>query len=92
MLISVDNLTKYINEKCIVKKGSFTIEENDKVALIGVNGTGKSTLMKILAGIETYEEGKIIKKNGLKVHFLHQNPSFTSKTIWEEIVSINENK
>ena len=90
MLISVDNLTKYINEKCIVKKGSFTIEENDKVALIGVNGTGKSTLMKILAGIETYEEGKIIKKNGLKVHFLHQNPSFTSKTIWEEIVSINE--
>ena len=47
MLISTENLKKNINDKCILKNASFTIEDTDKIALIGVNGTGKSTLLKI---------------------------------------------
>ena len=60
MLISTESLKKKINDKCILKDASFTIEDTDKIALIGVNGTGKSTLLKILAGIENYDSGTII--------------------------------
>lgn len=89
MLISVENLKKYINEKCILTSASFAIEEQDKIALIGVNGTGKSTLLKILVGKEVYDSGNIIKKNGLKIHYLAQNPTFEKETVWEEIEYTN---
>lgn len=81
MLISASELTKYHNDKCILDKVSFTIEENDKIALVGVNGTGKSTFLKILANVENYE-GKIIRKNGLKISYLSQQDDF------EENISI----
>ena len=89
MLISTENLKKNINDKCILKDASFTIEDTDKVALIGVNGTGKSTLLKILAGIESYDSGKIIKKNGIKIHYLAQNPVFQTDCVWDEIQYVN---
>ena len=89
MLISVENLKKYINDKCILKSASFAIEEHDKIALIGVNGTGKSTLLKILVGQEVYDSGNIIKKNGIKIHYLSQNPTFEKETVWEELEYIN---
>lgn len=83
MLISASELTKYHNDKCILDKVSFTIEENDKIALVGVNGTGKSTFLKILANVENYE-GKIIRKNGLKISYLSQQDDFVEKmTIFE---------
>lgn len=89
MLISTENLKKNINDKCILKDASFTIEDTDKVALIGVNGTGKSTLLKILAGIENYDSGNIIKKNGIKIHYLAQNPVFQTDCVWDEIQCAN---
>lgn len=89
MLISTENLKKNINDKCILKDASFTIEDTDKVALIGVNGTGKSTLLKILAGIENYDSGHIIKKNGIKIHYLAQNPVFKTDCVWDEIQYVN---
>lgn len=84
MLISVNNLSKTNGIKNIVDNVSFSIEENDKVALIGINGTGKSTLLKIIAGIENYQ-GEIIKKKDMTISYLPQNPSFDpNKTIIEE--------
>lgn len=62
MIVSVDHLTKYINDKCILKDASFTIEENAKVALIGVNGTGKSTLLRMLMEEEPMDSGILRKK------------------------------
>lgn len=87
--MTIDSLTKYINEKCIVRNASFTLDEGDKVALIGVNGTGKSTMLKILAGQESYDEGTILRKNGLRTHFLAQNPVFHETTVWKEMEYVN---
>ena len=85
MLISVNNLSKTNGIKNIVDNVSFSIEENDKVALIGINGTGKSTLLKILAGIENYQ-GEIIKKKDMTISYLPQNPDFDpNKTIMEQV-------
>lgn len=75
MLMSVSHLTKYNNLKCIAKDISFSIHDHDKIGLIGLNGTGKSTLLKILAGQEDYT-GEIIKKKDLRINYLPQNPQF----------------
>ena len=85
MLMSTNELTKFHNEKCILDKVSFSIEDTDKIALVGVNGTGKSTFLKILADKENYV-GKIIKKNGLRLSYLAQDDDFDeSKTIFEVV-------
>lgn len=85
MLMSTNELTKFHNEKCILDKVSFSIEDTDKIALVGVNGTGKSTFLKILADKENYV-GKIIKKNGLRLSYLAQDDDFDdNKTIFEVV-------
>lgn len=89
MLISINGLNKTINDKQLIKNATFSIEENEKVALVGVNGTGKSTFLKILSGIEPYDSGSIIKKNGLNIYYLTQNPVFSQNTIMEELVYQN---
>ncbi|MGX8835069.1 ABC-F family ATP-binding cassette domain-containing protein [Amedibacillus sp. YH-ame6] len=76
MLISMEHITKHQNVKCIVDDIDLAIEDHDKIALIGVNGTGKTTLLRIIAGEETYETGTIIKKNGLRISYLPQAPVF----------------
>ena len=83
--MSTNELTKFHNEKCILDKVSFSIEDTDKIALVGVNGTGKSTFLKILAYKENYV-GKIIKKNGLRLSYLAQDDDFDDhKTIFEGV-------
>lgn len=93
MLISVNNLSKTNGIKNIVDRVSFSIEETDKIALIGINGTGKSTLLKIIAGIETYQ-GDIIQKKDLQISYLPQNPDFNShNTIIKQVYEmIDQNK
>lgn len=93
MLISVNNLSKTNGIKNIVDQVSFSIEENDKIALIGVNGTGKSTLLKILAKQEAYQ-GEIILKKDIKISYLPQNPDFNPEnTIIEQVyASIDQRK
>ena len=88
MLISVKNLSKTNGIKKIVDEVSFSIEENDKVALIGINGTGKSTLLKILAKQETYQ-GEIIQKKDITISYLPQNPDFNeNNTVIEQVYDI----
>ena len=85
MLMSVSNLSKYNNLKCIAKDISFSIHERDKIGLIGLNGTGKSTLLKILAGQEDYK-GEIIKKKDIRINYLPQIPSFQPQnTVLEQV-------
>lgn len=85
MLITASHITKYNNLKCIVEDVSFTIHEQDKIALIGINGTGKSTLLKMLANLTDYQ-GEIIRKKNIKISYLPQNPDFQNHyTIMEQV-------
>ena len=85
MLITASHITKYNNLKCIVDDVSFTIHEQDKIAFIGINGTGKSTLLKILAGLTDYQ-GEIIKKKDITISYLPQNPHFQQNyTVMQQV-------
>lgn len=92
MLLSAEHITKYQNEKCILEDVSFAIEERMKLGLIGVNGVGKTTLLRILAEEEYLDSGRILRKNGLRVHYLPQNPRFEEgKTIYQCVLdAVNE--
>lgn len=71
-LITLDNITKSYSDKILLNDIKLTISSEDKIGIIGVNGAGKSTLLKIVAGIENYENGTIVKMNGLRVEYLAQ--------------------
>ncbi len=74
--LEVQSLTKRIGERMLFHDISFTVAERQHVGLIAKNGTGKSTLLSIIAGIQGYEGGKIISKNGLRIGYLEQTPTF----------------
>lgn len=76
MLLSVSQMSKYHNEKCILDNVSWAIEENDKIALIGVNGTGKSTFLNIIANREEYVGNRMIRKNDIRISYLQQLHDF----------------
>ena len=83
-IISVEGLKKAFGEKIILNDATFGLEEGEKAGVIGINGTGKSTLLKMIAGEEESDDGKIIKANKAKVAYLPQIPDFSSdKTIIE---------
>jgi len=85
-LISVEELNKAFSEKLICIDNSFGIFENDKIGLIGINGCGKSTLIKLLSGIEAVDSGKITFRNNIRVGYLPQIPQLDPEhTIYEEI-------
>lgn len=75
-IINVENITKSYTERKLFDKASFYLQENEKVGVIGINGTGKSTLLKIVAGLEEPEEGTVTKGNHIVVRYLPQNPEF----------------
>ncbi len=72
-------------ERDILKDASIIIEDKDKTGIVGINGQGKTTLLRILAGEEKADQGDIIKKSGIKINYLKQDPTFSSETILEEI-------
>lgn len=75
-VLNIENVSKIFGEKRIFDDVSYGIHEGDKIGIIGINGTGKSTLLKIIAGIEEADEGQVIKQNGLRITYLPQNPEF----------------
>lgn len=75
-LISVESISKSYTEKQLLNNISFGINEGDKIGLIGINGTGKTTLLKIIAGVEQPDEGRVIKGSSVAIEYLPQNPDF----------------
>jgi len=85
-LMTIENIKKSYSVKTLLNNISFGIAEGEKIGLIGVNGTGKSTLLKIVAGVETPEAGQIVKGNKVRVEYLPQNPEFEAgNTVLEQI-------
>lgn len=77
--LDVQNLTKSFGAQVLFKDISFSIAEGQHIGLVAQNGTGKSTLLSILTGRESYDSGNIIYRNDLRVGMLEQNPKFDPK-------------
>ena len=75
-IINIEHISKIYGEKVIYEDASFGVQQGDKIGIVGINGTGKSTLLKMIAGEETPDEGQIIRQNGLKIAWVPQNPVF----------------
>lgn len=76
ILLSAQNLEKTYMERKVLDDVSFFLGEGDKVGIIGINGTGKSTLLRILAGAEEPDSGTVIRTKGVRVSYLPQIPEF----------------
>lgn len=77
-ILSIDNITKAYGERRLFDEASFFMQEGEKVGIIGINGTGKSTLLKMIAGLEETDKGSIIYANHVVVSYLSQQPEFAA--------------
>lgn len=75
-ILNIEHISKVYGEKVIFDDISCGIQEGEKIGIIGINGTGKSTLLRILAGLEEGDEGQVIMQNGVHLAYLPQNPQF----------------
>nr|WP_028598591.1 ABC-F family ATP-binding cassette domain-containing protein [Paenibacillus pasadenensis] len=86
-LLSIEHLTKTYGEKKLFEDVSFGISDGDKIGIIGVNGTGKSTFLKAIAGIEPADSGKVVIPPRVSVRMLLQNPEFDpEETVLEHVL------
>lgn len=89
-LITIEHLTKSYTERLLFDDTAFSINEGEKVGLIGINGTGKSTLLKIVAGLEEPDDGSVVRRRNLYIRYLPQIPVFTAgDTVLDAIVRDN---
>ncbi|KYG27044.1 ABC-F family ATP-binding cassette domain-containing protein [Alkalihalobacillus trypoxylicola] len=85
-LLQVEQLTKSFGDKTLFQDLSFTVNEGDRIGLIGVNGTGKSSLLKAIAGIEEADHSRLIHRNDFKIEYLAQQPDLDEElTVLEQI-------
>lgn len=75
-ILQIDSLNKSFGERVLFRDVSFGISEGDKIGLIAPNGAGKTTLLNIIAGIESFDSGSVTFRNGIRVAYLDQSPSF----------------
>ncbi|MDE6929665.1 MAG: ABC-F family ATP-binding cassette domain-containing protein [Lachnospiraceae bacterium] len=78
-IVTIEHLTKSYTERLLFDDTAFSVNEGEKIGLIGINGTGKSTLLKIVAGLEEPDQGTVVRSRGLDIRYLPQNPEFDPK-------------
>lgn len=90
-LLTAENISKSYSEKILFQNISLGINEGDKIGVIGINGTGKSTLLKVIAGFETSDGGKITKFRETSIGYLPQNSDFSNSntTVLDQIFKGN---
>jgi len=87
-IITVENLTKNFGEKKLFEDVSFTLTDTDKIGIIGINGTGKSTLLKVIAGILPPDQGTVQRVGRIRVEYLSQEPDFNDEhTVLDQVFS-----
>lgn len=92
-ILSVDNITKAYGERKLFDSASFFLQEGEKAGIIGINGTGKSTLLKMIAGLDEPDEGQIIRAGNSVIHFLPQHPVFREDmNVLEAVLGDNDDK
>ena len=92
-LLTIEHLKKSYTERLLFDDTAFSINEGEKVGLIGINGTGKSTLLRIAAGLEEPDDGSVVKGRSLYIRYLPQIPEFEpGETVLEAIVRENKNE
>ena len=86
-ILSLDKITKAYGDRKVFDEADFFLEDGEKVGIIGINGTGKSTLLKIMAGLEQPDSGKVIRANHIVISYLKQQPDFReNETILEYVL------
>ncbi|MEZ3445198.1 MAG: ABC-F family ATP-binding cassette domain-containing protein [Lachnospiraceae bacterium] len=89
-LINVENITKYYTDTPLFEDASFTVDEMEKVGVIGINGTGKTTLLRMLIGVETPDQGTVTRANNIVIRYLPQTPDFQKDaTVLEAVMEGN---
>ena len=89
-LITLENISKSYSEKILANNVSLGINEGEKIGLIGVNGTGKSSFLKIVAGVEEPDEGTVTKGNRVRIEYLAQTPDYDDNaTVLEQVFKGN---
>ncbi len=92
-ILTLDHITKSFQNRKLLEDTSFFLQEQEKVGVIGINGTGKSTLLKLIAGLEEPDEGRIIKANHVVVRYLPQTPVYSDDmTVLEAVLKDNVTK
>ncbi|CDA75843.1 MULTISPECIES: ABC-F family ATP-binding cassette domain-containing protein [Bacillota] len=87
ILLNAENLSKGYSDRQLLDGCSLAVNEGDKIGLIGVNGTGKSTLLKIIAGLDFPDSGTVTRAGGVRVAYLPQNPVFSENaTVLEQVM------
>ena len=89
-LLTVENMSKSYTERLLFDHVTFGINEGEKIGLIGINGTGKSTLLKIIAGLEEPDEGSIIRGKKVRIGYLSQTPDFDDRLSILQNVVLNQ--
>ncbi|WP_297521526.1 ABC-F family ATP-binding cassette domain-containing protein [uncultured Clostridium sp.] len=89
-LITLENISKSFSERILLDKISIGINDTDKIGIIGVNGAGKSTFLKIVAGVEEVDAGTVVKGNRVRIEYLSQNPDYDENaTVIEQVFKGN---
>lgn len=89
-LLTIENMSKSYTERMLFDNVSFGINEGEKIGVIGINGTGKSTLLKMIAGLEEPDSGTITKGKKVRIGYLSQTPSFDDKLSILQNVVLNQ--
>ena len=90
-LLSVENISKAFGERIILQNISFGINKDQKIAFIAKNGTGKTTLLNIMAGKDLPDSGQVVFRKGIHIGFLSQNPYFDEELTVEETIFATDN-
>lgn len=89
IMLSCNKVSKSFGVETILENISFSVNEGDKIGIVGVNGTGKTTLFKVITGILPHDRGEIFTSKNCRLGYLEQNTNFYSeKTIYDEVVSV----
>ncbi|MGV6945966.1 ABC-F family ATP-binding cassette domain-containing protein [Sphingobacterium kyonggiense] len=91
-ILSTEQVSHSFNDRWLFNDLHFALQKGDRVALVGINGTGKSTLLKILAGLIEPTKGRVVKEKGLEIGYLHQDPDFSNLATINDFIFSMDNE